>query len=388
MKMRVLHISHTDIRSDSRILKELDAVAAIPEMQVIGIGAKDQDGAPPADRQQAFEVRAIRPFSRRLKALPRPLYLAFAFFELSLRLVWSGARLKPRLVHCHDTLVLPAGVLIKLLTSARLVYDAHELESAKNGQTRTLSRATWLMERACWPWIDGFVSVSDSIVAWYLERLAHKPSAVVLNSPVFQSGQSPGLKTESTHFRQTFGIPEGELIFVYVGILTRGRGVEALLEVFADPAVSAHLVFMGYGDLDGAISAASKQHANIHLHPPVPHQRVVEYASGADVGLCFVENVSLSDYYCLPNKLFEYSFAGIPVLASDFPEIHRVVQQYSLGEVCSPERDAIRAAVLSFIDNPPAGPATIDLSPLSWDQQAKRLVSLYLGVLEQRVHKA
>lgn len=384
MKSRVLHISHTDIRSDSRILKEMDAVATIAGTQVTGIGAEDQDGAPPSNKHQAFEIRAIRPLSRRLKALPRPLYLALAFFELSLWLVLSGARLKPRLVHCHDTLVLPAGVVIKLLTGARLIYDAHELESDKNGQTHTLSRATWLMEKACWRWVDGFVSVSESIVAWYLERFPHRPSAVVLNSPVFQAAQNRETPGRSAHFRQTFKVSEDALIFVYVGILTRGRGVEAVLEVFSDPTVSAHLVFMGYGDLDGVISAASKRHANIHLHPPVPHQQVVEYTSGADVGLCFVENVSLSDYYCLPNKLFEYSFAGVPVLASNFPEIERVVDEFSLGKVCEPIPQAIRTAVLSFIDSPPARLTTVDLSPLSWSQQAQRLTSLYQSLLHQR----
>lgn len=388
MSIRALHISHTDIRSDSRILKEMEAVSSMEDTEVIGMGAEDQDGAPAVDRQQAFQIRAIRPFTRQLKALPRPLYLALAFFELSCRLVWFGAFLRPRVVHCHDTLVLPAGVLIKLLTGALLIYDAHELESDKNGQTRILSRATWLMEKACWRWIDGFVSVSDAIVAWYMERFAPRPSAVVLNSPVFQARPDDARPPRSTHFRETFGIPDGALIFVYVGILTRGRGVEALLEVFSDTAVNAHLVFMGYGDLDAAISAACARHSSIHLHPPVPHQRVVEYTSGADVGLCFVENVSLSDYYCLPNKLFEYSFAGLPVLASDFPEIKRVVQQYLLGKVCSPDRDAIRAAVLSFIESPPGRLATIDLTPLSWGQQAQHLVALYQALLHPRGRSA
>lgn len=380
----LLHISHTDIRSDSRILKEMAAVASMAGSQVAGIGTEDQGDGPPSSKQGAFEIRAIRPSSRGLKGLPRPLYLALAFFELSLRLVWAGVRLKPRLVHCHDTLVLPAGVLIKLLTGARLIYDAHELESDKNGQTRVLSLATWLMEKACWPWVDGFVSVSESIVAWYRERFAPRPSAVVLNSPVFQAVQNRETPGRSPHFRQTFKVPADALIFVYVGILTRGRGVEALLEVFSDPAVSAHLVFMGYGDLDSVISAASTRHANIHLHPPVPHQRVVEYTSGADVGLCFVENVSLSDYYCLPNKLFEYSFAGVPVLASNFPEIERVVHEFSLGKVCEPVPQAIRTAVLSFIDSPPARLTTVDLSPLSWSEQAQRLTSLYQSLLHER----
>ncbi len=388
MTARALHISHTDIRSDSRILKEMAAIATMANTEVIGIGVEDREGAPLAGQRHAFEVRSIRPFFRRLKTLPRLVYLGLSFIELTVRLLLQGARLKPQVVHCHDTLVLPAGVLIKLLSGARLIYDAHELESDKNGQTPMLSRATLWMEKACWRWIDGFISVSDSIVEWYLQRFPRKPSAVVLNSPVFTPRQDRGTAQNSSHFRQTFGIAPESLIFLYVGILARGRGIETMLDVFSDPSVPAHLVFMGYGDLDASISAAAGQHANIHLHAPVPHQLVVEYASGADVGLCFVENVSLSDYYCLPNKLFEYSFAGIPVLASDFPEIKRVVEQFSLGKVCRPDREAVRAAVLSFIDSPPVRGATPDLSPLSWDQQAHSLISLYQRLLHPRGHSA
>jgi glycosyltransferase involved in cell wall biosynthesis len=173
------------------------------------------------------------------------------------------------------------------------------------------------------------------------------------------------------------------LIFIYVGILSRGRGIEELLNVFSDPAVSAHLVCMGYGDLAATIASVAKENPKVHLHPPVPHHLVVEYASGADVGLCFIENVSLSDYYCLPNKLFEYCFAGVPVLASDFPEIRKVVERFALGQVCTPKGDAMRSAVLSFIANPP-GRVSADLSPLSWERQAEKLVALYQTVLGQK----
>jgi glycosyltransferase involved in cell wall biosynthesis len=383
MSIRALHISHTDIRTDSRILKEMEALSAIEDTEVIGIGAEDQDGAPAASKQHAIQILVVRPLPRWLRALNRPIYLALRFFDLSYRLVWLGVRFRPRVVHCHDTLVLPAGVLIKWFTGARVIYDAHELESEKNGQTSALSVITLLIEKTCWRWIDGFITVSESIREWYFERFPRKASAVVLNSPVFNPLNDSSQVKVSAHFRQTFDIPSESLIFVYVGILAKGRGIETLLDVFSESGMAAHLVFMGYGDLDSSIAAIASRHTNIHLHAPVPHELVVEYVSGADVGLCFVENVSLSDYYCLPNKLFEYAFGGTAVLASDFPEIRQIVEQYSLGRVCRPDREAIREAVLSFIATSPVRCVPKDLYPLTWERQAQCLVSLYKALLLQ-----
>ena len=77
-----------------------------------------------------------------------------------------------------------------------------------------------------------------------------------------------------------------------------------------------------------------KKNSNIHLHKKVPHNQVVNLIKSADVGICIIENVSLSDYYCLPNKLFEYSFAGLRVIGSDFPEISNYILSNKLGEVC------------------------------------------------------
>jgi hypothetical protein len=70
------------------------------------------------------------------------------------------------------------------------------------------------------------------------------------------------------------------------------------------------VVFLGYGELSQDLKRLAAEHPNIHVHDAVPHSQVVPIAQSADFGLCLVQDVSLSDYYCLPNKLFEYYFAG------------------------------------------------------------------------------
>jgi glycosyltransferase involved in cell wall biosynthesis len=133
---------------------------------------------------------------------------------------------------------------------------------------------------------------------------------------------------------------------------------------------------MGFGALEKAINEYSRRHANIHFHESVPHDQVVGLVRSADYGLCVIEKISLSDYYCLPNKLFEYCFARVPVLGSRFPEIRRVVEQYSLGVCCEPDSDSVRAA-LSQLTKSRAARVTSDITALSWEAQASRLIAAY-----------
>lgn len=387
-RRHILHLSHTDIRYDSRILKELRALENLDGYERVAIGVEHDEGASANAKALRAKIITIRLFTKALSWLPRiPRYI-LNMFELTLMFFMRGLLLKPSVIHCHDTLVLPAGVLVKLVSGCKVVYDAHELESNKNGQSSALSKATLFIERLCWRRVDLLVSVSDSILDWYQVHLGPKESILVLNSPEIDGLANSHSKNSNIprYFHKLYDIPNNKLVFVYLGILGAGRGIEIALEAFASTSLEAHLVLIGYGDLSSQIQSFSDKHKNIHLHKPVPHDQVVALVSDADVGLCLVENVSLSDYYCLPNKLFEYCFAGLYILGSDFPEIRKVVDEYSLGTCCALEPDKVREAIQFLINHRPPRTKT-DFSALGWDVQAERLVHGYRKLLEIQTTK-
>jgi glycosyltransferase involved in cell wall biosynthesis len=381
-KILIVHITNTDVSNDNRILKEISALSELNDSMVLSIGvgnnSKNTLNIIPGGKNHS-----LRLWSRLLTWLPRPIRYTLELFEFTIRATRLGSqifykeRCSRRIVHCHDTLALPSGAILRMLYGARLVYDAHELESNKNGQSLLLSKATLIIEKFFWKKVDLFISVSESIISWYMHKLGEKPSCLVLNSPFMDSNlTSNDSMYHLDYLRVKFSIPKSSLIFVYLGILGPGRGIEACLDAFSKVGIQVQVVFVGFGVLDSLIDQFSSQYSNIHRHPPVRHEEVVRLVSGANYGLCLVENVSLSDYYCLPNKLFEYIFAGLKILGSRLPEIQNTIEKYELGIVCNPDPNDILTAISLIIESP-MYLLNKDLGDLTWQTQAERLRNSY-----------
>ncbi|MBN1447376.1 MAG: glycosyltransferase, partial [Bacteroidetes bacterium] len=92
----------------------------------------------------------------------------------------------------------------------------------------------------------------------------------------------------------------------------------------------------------------------VHVLPAVPSEELQQWTASADIGLCMIENLGSSYFLSLPNKLFEYIAAGLPVVGSDFPEIGRVLRESGSGVAVAPEAGLVAEAVHTLIDEPAA----------------------------------
>lgn len=383
--MNILHLSQTDIRTDSRILKEMNTLAeSDSSYKVSGIGVKRDKAARSADDVENLYIQTIVLSSGSLKYIPRIALHALSVAEITFRMLLKAVRFKPDIVHCNDTPVLPLGIILKLLTGAKVVYDAHELESDRNSLSKNAGKITLFVEKILWRYVDALIVVSPSIQRWYTDNIGEKLSEVILNSPVL--GEA-GQEVDDDYLRDKYSIPDESKIFLYIGILGHGRSIDLMVDAFKQSDRTSHLVFLGYGEMSDSLEEISSEYSNIHVHEAVSHERVVSVAKSADVGMCLIQNVSLSDYYCLPNKLFEYCFAEIPVLASNFPDISAVVDKYELGRCSDLDSASIVSAVYEFemLDKLPE----IDsrgLYELSWQAQEEKLIELY-GKLTNRTNQ-
>jgi glycosyltransferase involved in cell wall biosynthesis len=381
--MNILHLTHTDIKADSRILKEMQSIAKSNKnynVQGIGIDRREDRNS---NSLEKINIYSLEIKTREWPIFPKLLKHFFILCEFYTKLLIRSLKLKPQIIHCHDELVLPVGVFVKILTNSKLVYDAHELESEKNGLTKSESRRIFFMENRVWRFIDKLIVVSPSIAKWYHEKVGIKDTTIVMNSPVFGKEKT---SFDKSYLRKVFDIPPSSRIFIYIGGFTKGRGIESLIEIFTNKNLKSHIVFLGYGQLKDELLEASGININIHVHHAVPHESVIDIAKSADIGLCFIENVSLSDFFSLPNKLFEYAFSGIPVITSDFPDISSVVGEYGLGSCSSVDIENIFSTINKFEVMEELPEIKLEkLYDLSWAAQEVKLVKLYSELTEVKV---
>jgi len=373
--MNILHLSHTDIRVDSRILKEMHSINLSNDLyKVSGIGISKHKNISTSNNMNGLHIDSINIRSLRFTFLAK-MKVLIIIPERVFKMLFKAIKLKPKIIHCHDDIVLLVGIFLKFFTGAKIIYDAHELESNKNGISKISSKLIFYKEFFLWKYIDALIVVSPSIEKWYKDNMGEKQSEIILNSPIVGKDIS---SISNDYFRKYFSIPKYSKIFLYIGMLTNGRGIELIIEAFKRNDVKSSLVFLGSGDLSEELEEIAQKYPNIYVHDVVSHEKVVSIAKSADVGLCFIENVSLSDYYCLPNKLFEYVFSGIPVLASDFPDISKIIEKYNLGKCSNLDTEGIYSTIKEFekMDNIPII-ETKKIYELSWEAQEKKLIKLY-----------
>jgi glycosyltransferase involved in cell wall biosynthesis len=285
-------------------------------------------------------------------------------------------------VHCHSLWDLPIGVFMKLTRrNVKLVYDAHELETERNGLAGLKKRLAKVRERALIRFVDQVLVVSESIAEWYRQRYKNVSVTVVKNIP-YNNQPSACLDRRSV-FRDKFDIKDG-IIFLYQGALMKGRGIDLLLSAFSKAGGGKHIVFMGYGSYEQKIKEFAALHKNIHFHEAVSPDEVLAHTAGADVGVCLIENVCLSYYYCLPNKLYEYMLSGMPVIVSGFPEMTRLVEELGNGWQTPLEEDRL-VALIEQIDKRAIEAKRLNSikarAKIGWHLEEKKLMGVYQALL-------
>ncbi len=366
-----IHLYPSQFLNESRILREARSLSRFGIFEAIDLVGSGGGGLPAEERVSPGVV--IRRFGRRRENRTLLGKVADA-------VKWSGTvfrayRQEPlACINCHSVAMLPLACLLKWFTGARLVYDAHELETETSGLGGFRKAGTKLVERCLVHQADFSIFVGQAIDEWYRSRYGLTNTAVIYNAPT-------GARPQATDvFRSLYDIPHRAPIFLYQGVLSEARGIPNVVEAFSSLQDTA-LVIMGYGELADWVKGRAAAQANLYFHAAVPPDELARYTAGADFGLSVIEPTSLSYEYCMPNKLFEYLMAGKPVLVSPTREQRQFVERFGAGVVLGDTSvEAIICGVRELLARDRASmAAAIDRirSEFCWESQERRLREIY-----------
>jgi glycosyltransferase involved in cell wall biosynthesis len=103
-----------------------------------------------------------------------------------------------------------------------------------------------------------------------------------------------------------------------------------------------------------------------------------KYTPSADIGLCLLDDMGLSYRYALPNRIFDYLHAGVPVLATHFPEIEKIVSTYKTGVLINHyESEYLAKTINELLQQGFDTSHFADLSDeLCWENESKKLIEI------------
>ncbi|MCE1037803.1 glycosyltransferase family 4 protein [Pseudomonas monteilii] len=292
-------------------------------------------------------------------------------------------------VHSHDVNTLPTAWLAPRISRARLVYDAHEISTSREGYD-SFRRLVGMVEKRLMPAADGTITTTDAR-AKYFARAYHVKRPTVLQNRPRLTRCAP-----TNRIREELGLTEPWPIVIYQGGLQQGRGLEKLIRTTAK-VPDAYFVLIGGGRLAHNLNQLIEElelQDRVRIIPTVPLSELPSYTASADIGVQPIENTCLNHYTTDSNKLFEYIIAGLPVVATDFPEIRRIVRRHDVGLLVPSDDPTSLAHALNVLVSDAnlreayAQNASSTAATLNWEQQESRLVDLYQQVLSSAPHSS
>ncbi|HHG83173.1 MAG TPA: glycosyltransferase [Bacteroidetes bacterium] len=246
----------------------------------------------------------------------------FFYLEHSFRLFWLLLFRKCDLLLANDMDTLLANFMVAKIRRKKLIYDSHEYwTEVPELLERRFTRSIWLrLERWLFPRVDAAYTVNDSLARIYREKYG-LAVGTVRNLPL--AGEQPVPRKGA---RRTL---------IYQGALNLGRGIGLMIAAMAE-LQGYTLWVVGSGDLDEPLYHLAQQSGlgeQVIFKGFVPFEELKVITAQADLGLSLEEDRGASYHYALPNKLFDYLQAGLPVLVADLPEMRNVVEKYVVGEI-------------------------------------------------------
>lgn len=296
----------------------------------------------------------------------------FLFFaEYNFRLFFYLLFTKKNYLLANDLDTLLANFLVSKIQNKKFIFDSHELfPEIPELVNRKKVKNTWLfLEKWMLPKLKNNYTVCNSIASLYKEKY-NANFETILNLPTKKTIQKDKLPFDS----------KGKKIILYQGAINIGRGLELMIETMH--FLTNHvLVIIGDGDLyENLKNTVSKENINdkVYFLGKISPKKLHKLTPNADLGISLEEDLGLNYRFALPNKIFDYIQAEVPILVSDLPEMKNIILNYNVGEVAlnrTPKDLAIQIESLLKKDFSKSLKTT--KKELIWEKQEKKLLSIF-----------
>ncbi len=337
------------------------------------------------DNIKRYEGVIIDGFTRRFRGR---LFAPLRQFEITLRFFMAVLCYRPDVLYAHNLPALLVAWLVRLSSGkwkAVIIYDAMELESKRVSNIKSfipflprdfqrIQMERFLVKRA------------DLVTSADFAR-SREMSEILKRDDILTCRNVPMLKDipRGRLFHENLALDDDAFIFLYQGAMIKGRGLEQGIRSLKSLPEKIVFVIVGMGttaylDVLRQLAESEGVSERLFLLPPVPSEQLLKWTASADVVHSLIENVCLSYYLAAPNKFYEAAMAGVPVIASRFPEMESVLERYPYGVLVNPEVvDEISKALLLLYEDPAARSRYRKIgleasrSELNWEQESEKL---------------
>lgn len=366
----------SDLVSDQRVNR---AATALHEAghNVVLIG-RELPGSPPVT-DRPYQVKRFRLWFTR-----GPLFYANYNLRLLVYLMFH----KADLVLSNDLDTLAPNTIAAWFKRIPLVYDSHEyFTGVPELVGRPFVKKMWQwIEKMCLPGADRMITVNESIAELYRTEYNREVS-VIRNVP---AGEVWKQVHDKSSLRKELGLPADKKLVVLQGAgINIQRGAEEAVEAmrFLDDTV---LLVIGGGDVMQSLKQLVEKFGlqqKVLFKDRMPFSELIKYTASADLGLTLDKNTNLNYRFSLPNKLFDYIRAGIPILASRLPEVEKIINTYLIGDFIETHQpDHIAEKIRYMLSDVSArekwlsnlGTASAELN---WSHEKNRFLEVFNGLL-------
>ena len=385
IRKNICMVVFNNVKYDSRVRKEAIALSEEDyKITIFGIIEEKNDKKnfliKPNIEVQLIDIKTKNTLPK------KPWAWIIKYIEYVFRLHSKLIKNKYYFIHAHNLESLFASyfVLFAKKSKPKIIYDSHELFTEMAGNRPKLINTFWkITERKLLKKVDKVIAANESRAKIMRDEYGAKELPVtILNIPDEKVLDNFDISKETKEYFFQFDSYD---IVLYQGGITKNRNIHKLIESVR--YWDKNLILMLLGKIiDKAFfdSVIKKNHLEnrIILHNSVPNDILLQYTFFAKIGVVIYDASTRNNYYCAPNKLFEYALMKKPIAGCNFPEITKIINKYHIGKTFDSENPKSIAYAINELDRNYKNYSKkekfdILFKDINWKNQVEKLINIY-----------